>query len=1149
MKFTRLRLSGFKSFVDPTELLIEPGLTGIVGPNGCGKSNLLEALRWVMGETSFKSLRGSAMDDVIFSGSADRPARNTAEVTLTLDNAERRAPAQFNSEDTIEVSRRIEREAGSAYRINAREARARDVQMLFADAATGAHSVALVHQGQIGELIAARPQVRRVILEEAAGISGLHHRRHEAELRLRAAEQNLQRIDDVIGEIDTQLVALQRQARQAARYKSVASRIRSAEALMLHLRWTDASGAAAAAADEHKSAAIHVADLARRAAAASSAENAAAEKIAPLRQDEAEAAAGLQRLRNEDRTLAADAERTGERRRDLERRIEQIAADIERERAIIADHTAQIEALAGEEAAIRAGLEDGESARAAAADRAGAAKRALEAAEAALSERMGALIELRGEHANAAARRDECDARAARLEGEIARIAGEIAAAGQGEAVDLATHEDAIEDARAGLARIEAAMESATAGLERERGEERAARDQVAEAEHRLARLEAEAAALGRVAGARNGPRGTLVESVTVVPGLEMALAAALGDDLDASTLPDAKMRWRELEPIAASEGLPEGAEPLGQFVNGPPALARRLAFTGVVAAGEGELLQRRLTPGQRLVSREGDLWRWDGFVMRAGAETAASKRLAARNRLDALALEIDTAREILDAARASHRATAEAVARAEQGDRDARRAWSEAGQWLNQARAELSAAERKAHARQENLRAFQSRKDAIAADLEQVRAAAERAREVLGRLTPLDELEAEIEPLRAALAAARDDFTKAETHIRALDREAEASRQRLGRIAVELTRWNGRSDNANAHVIALAERRADAAAEAEQLRDVPQDIAARRARLADAVAEADKARSIAADRLAKAETTLGRLRTDARLLQASLTEARETLARADARREAADERLAAAGQAIRDELSCAPGDALEHAGLAPGADLPDLARIEQQLVNARAERERLGAVNLRAEDEASEQQERAAGLRAEREDLDKAIRRLRHAIGTLNSEARGRLVQAFDSVNRHFGELFQTLFAGGTASLAMTDSDDPLEAGLEVVARPPGKRPQTLTLLSGGEQALTAFALILAVFRTNPSPICVLDEVDAPLDDHNVERFCDLVTTLAGDSGTRFLVITHHPYTMARMDRLFGVTMAERGVSRLVSVDLDTAERFREAG
>ncbi len=1149
MKFNRLRLSGFKSFVDPTELLIETGLTGIVGPNGCGKSNLLEALRWVMGETSFKSLRGAAMDDVIFSGSSDRPARNTAEVTVTLDNSNRTAPAQFNGEDTIEVSRRIEREAGSAYRINAREARARDVQMLFADAATGAHSITLVCQGQIGELLAAKPQARRVILEEAAGISGLHHRRHEAELRLRAAEQNLQRLDDVIGEIDAQLVALQRQARQAARYKNVAAKIRQSEALLLHLRWTEAADGVSISTAERSHAGEKVAELAAIAASTSTAENAAAEKLPPLRRDEAQAAAALQRLRNEDRTLAADAERTGERRMELNARLAQISADIERERSILENHAEQIETLAAEETELRKTLEKSAAQQADTNEKTSAARQTLEIAETELASKMSVFIELKGAHSNAASRLRECEARAERLKSDSEQVASQLDKAETSDATDASRHQAAIERALQTLSATEEQAAAAAQGLELAHERERTARDAADEAERILDRLEAESAALGPIAGPRDGQSGTMVERVTVVPGFETAIAAALGDDLDASIMPDAKMRWRELEPLAASQGLPEGAEPLAQFVNGPPSLARRLAFTGVVTPEEGELLQRRLTPGQRMVSREGDLWRWDGFVARAGAENVASKRLEARNRLEAIELEIDTAREYRDSAQHANQAAKDEASHSDNSDREARGAWRSAGQEADRARAALAEAERKAQAIRVHTLALQQKRERLNTDLADALTAAEQARAQQAQLASLSEIEATIEPLRAGIAEARENFSQAEAHVHSLGRDLTNANQRLERIAEEVRRWHGLTESAQAHITALGERSQAIQAEMDELSEIPEVIAAKRAKLADAVADAEKARSLAADRLTKAETTLGTLRADARRLDITLTEARETLARAEARQEAAEERMEQAVQAIRGELSCAPDQALAQVQLADSAQIPALAQIEEQLQRARAERERLGAVNLRAEDEASEQRTRSEELRTERDDLDKAIRRLRQGIGTLNSEARGRLTSAFDSVNEQFGNLFRTLFGGGTASLTMTASDDPLETGLEVIAHPPGKRPQTLTLLSGGEQALTAFALMLSVFRTNPSPICVLDEVDAPLDDHNVERFCNLVTKLAEEAATRFLVITHHPYTMARMDRLFGVTMAERGVSKLVSVDLDTAERFREAG
>ena len=1149
MKFNRLRLSGFKTFVDPTELLIEPGLTGVVGPNGCGKSNLLEALRWVMGETSFKSLRGSVMDDVIFSGSSGRPARNTAEVTLTLDNSSRLAPAQFNNEDTIEVSRRIEREAGSAYRINAREARARDVQMLFADAATGAHSVALVRQGQIGEIISAKPKIRRVILEEAAGISGLHHRRHEAELRLRAAEQNLQRIDDVIGGIDVQLVALQRQARQAARYKGISVKIREAESLLLHLRWKEATSNAHQAEQERKKAAEEAAGITVRTGAAAKSEIDAAEKISPRRKGEAEAAAALQRLRNKDRALIADAERSDERRKELLTRIDHTAADIARENKILADQAKQIEVLSQEEINIKQSLKDNTKAQKISVEKVEITRETVGIKDESLSEHIKTLIELRNSHKNAAIRLADCKNRSERLKRDALRIDQELAASCDLIAEDASSKEAEVAEAQRKLTTLEGKAAEAAERLETTRSNEHSAREKAVDAERTLSRLEAEAAALGPIAGANDDQTGTIVSQVSVMPGYETAFSAALGDDIDASTAPDTTMRWRALDPLTHSPELPEGADPLNQFVTGPDALNRRLTFTGVVTAGEGDLLQRRLMPGQRLVTRDGDLWRWDGFIARAGAKTSASKRLAAGNRLNILAIEIDAARDVHTSLRTAYEVVHQGSVKAETNDRKYRETWRLAGQKLDHSRAELANYERKASEQRAKSTALQQEKERISSETEEARTALDVAETIQINLEPIDATEAQILPLRDDLEQERTLLSTAEADVHAISRMNLTAEQSLKRIFHDYQRWQAMAGSARIQISKLTDRRKDIETEAEELREIPADIAAQREKLANTIMNAEKTLRISADRLSSSESELGKLRAQLRFLEASMAEARETLARTEEREEAAQERLTSAVQIIRDDLNCAPEEVLLKARLDDQKlAQPNAAAIEEQLYKSRAERERLGPVNLRAEEESYEQQERSSELRSERDDLDKAIRRLRHGIGTLNAEARGRLVNAFDSVNKHFGELFKTLFGGGSASLKMTESDDPLEAGLEVIAHPPGKRPQTLTLLSGGEQALTAFALILAVFRTNPSPICVLDEVDAPLDDHNVERFCNLVTKLAKETGTRFLVITHHPYTMARMDRLFGVTMAEPGVSKLVSVDLDTAESIHEA-
>ncbi|MGA2045973.1 MAG: chromosome segregation SMC family protein, partial [Roseiarcus sp.] len=618
MIFDRLRLAGFKSFCDQTEFKIEAGLTGIVGPNGCGKSNLVEALRWVMGESSYKSMRASGMDDVIFAGSGARPPRNIAEVGLVLDNSDRRAPAAFNDHETIEVTRRIERESGSTYRVNGREVRARDVQLLFADSSTGARSPALVRQGQIGEIIAAKPQARRLILEEAAGVSGLHSRRHEAELRLKGADDNLARLEDVVKQIDAQIDSLRRQARQAQRYKSLAAEIRRHEALALHGGWREAEAAFGAAQRRLDADLREVAERTRAQAEAARAQAVAAAALPPLRDAEARAGAALHRLVLAREALDGEEKRARERSAELERRIGQLAQDLARETALIDDAAAVCARLAEEDAAIAA--QSGASAEltGAAQARLSDAERALAVSEARLGEAQTALADLNARRNALAAALAEEIRRLARFSEECAAIARErdgLAAAGD-EAAELAGRAQALDALGAALAEAEAAAIEAEAAHGRARDEETRARGPLAEAEGRAQRLDTEMRTLTKLLGSSSGGQwAPVVDEIGVAKGYEAALGAALGDDLDASTDPRAPAHWSAAASEFSDPALPEGVKPLAGLVEAPAALARRLAQIGVVARNRGEALRPLLRVGQRLVSREGDLWRWDGFV------------------------------------------------------------------------------------------------------------------------------------------------------------------------------------------------------------------------------------------------------------------------------------------------------------------------------------------------------------------------------------------------------------------------------------------------------------------------------------------------------------------------------------------------------
>ncbi|MEQ8781324.1 MAG: chromosome segregation protein SMC [Roseibium album] len=1150
MKFSKLRIVGFKSFVEPMEFIIGDGLTGVVGPNGCGKSNLVEALRWVMGENSYKNMRASGMDDVIFSGSLNRPARNTAEVTLFLDNPDRTAPTAFNDADLLEVSRRIEREQGSNYKINAKDVRARDVQLLFADASTGARSPAMVRQGQIGELIAAKPTSRRQILEEAAGISGLHSRRHEAEIRLRAAEQNLERLEDVLVQIDGQLDNLKRQSRQASRYRNLSSEIRAAEASILFIRWTESRNALSVAENQFAEAQKQVNEATALQAESARVQAIAAHKLPELRDEAVKAAAALQRLviaRNE---LDAEERRVKERLQDLERRLVQLAEDIRREQAMVSENDEVIERLSEERAEL---LEENEMVQ----ERTDSARESVSEAEETVRANETRLSDLTAAEARASAERRQLERAVAETRQRAERLVAQAQEAQQAldalnsqlaENDGVSENREALELAEETLLEAEAAAEEAEHATREAREQEQSARGPLSDAQQALQGLETEARTLDQVLNVNSDQDFTpVVEQVQVEQGFETALGAALGEDLDASLEETAAVKWGTPLPGDRDPVLPSGIRSLADVVVAPAELARRLRQVGIVDQHEGPARRAELLPGQRLVSRDGDLWRWDGFLVAANAPTPAAQRLAQKNRLAELADEIDTARGELEGRQQDLETAATRVRQSVELEQSARGKVRDGQRKAAAAREALVTAERSISQLAAKKAAAQDRSERIAEEAELAREQVVEADERLADAPESANYQEQISDLQEEVAAARGALAEARAVSEGLAREQQMRDRRLEAIAREYDSWKTRASNAARQITVLTERREEAEEERAELIEAPEDIEIKRRQLFSAISKAEDEKKTRDDQLQQAELDLSEVDRAARAAMEALAGAREQKIRAEERFEASKERKGNLERRIDEDLEVPVTALPEIAGLKEGAPLPDPAATERKLERLKAERERLGGVNLRAEEELKEIDEQKTTLTSERDDLIEAIRRLRTGISNLNREARERLLASFEVVNGHFQRLFTHLFGGGTAELQLVDSDDPLDAGLEIIARPPGKKPQTMTLLSGGEQALTAMSLIFAVFLTNPAPICVLDEVDAPLDDANVERYCDLLDEMIASTETRFVVITHNPITMARMNRLFGVTMAERGVSQLVSVDLETAERFRE--
>ena len=1151
MKFSRLKLLGFKSFCDATELHLEPGLTGVVGPNGCGKSNLVEAMRWVMGESSYKSMRASGMDEVIFSGSASRPGRNTAEVTLVLDNSDRTAPAALNNADVLEVTRRIERESGSVYRVNGREVRARDVQLLFADASTGAHSPALVRQGQIGEMIAAKPVQRRALLEEAAGISGLHSRRHEAELRLRAADQNLERVDDIIAQVEEQLDTLKRQARLATRYRSVSGDIRRAEATLYHIRWVGARFAEKEAEAEQGGLISKMADATHATHEANKQFEDADARMTPLRNSEAAAGAALQRLTILRDQLEEEVRRAGSRRAELEDRKKQINADAERERTLVSEANELLAKYDAEKANLNREAEDEREAAQAAQVDADQMRTVLSEAENLARAAADDLSQLRARRGQCERSVAEAAQRVLRINDQITDVEAEASGVRAGLAADeaVARHTGALADARAASDIAEnAALAAEEVVAERQTALDKV-RPDLTQIESKVSTLESEAATLARVLNVEAGSLWpSIVDALSVESGYETALGAALGEDLEASSNRGAPLYWAEAGDESSDPPLPHGATPLAQFVSGSTLLKRRLNQIGLISVEDGPKMMKSLQPGQRLVTKDGNLWRWDGFVAAADAPTAAAQRLAQRNRLNELDSEVSAARAQRAGLQDSIQSLTDALDQARQLEREHRETWRQAQREIASEQTGLDIAQKALADLTSRQSALEDALTRLQASLAEAVAAEVEARKSLADAGDESESIQQSETRQAELNGLREKAEHARVRLGGFENSSRMRVARLDQLQNDIDSWQRRCTDAGTQLDKLELREREIAEQLRVLDATPDGFAAKREALDEDIEAASADHKTASDRLAEAQNHYREADKAARVANESLSLARENLARVEERLKGFIVQRQQIEQVVQETLSIPAAQTAEVAGIKPDAPLPEESQIERRVDRLKAERERLGGVNLGAEREAEEVKEKLELMVNDREDLIAAIAKLRTGISNLNREGRARLTDAFDKVNSHFQDLFTTLFGGGTAELQFVESDDPLEAGLEIMAHPPGKKPQTMTLLSGGEQALTALSLIFAVFLTNPAPICVLDEVDAPLDDANVGRFCDLLDTMCARTDTRFLVITHNPITMSRVDRLFGVTMAERGVSQLVSVDLQTAHEVAEA-
>ena len=1141
MKFQSVRISGFKSFLEPTEIQMNMGLTGVVGPNGCGKSNIVEAIKWIMGENSARQMRGDGMDDVIFSGTNERPSRNFAEVSIKLDNSEKKAPAIFNHYDEIEITRKIEREKGSVYRVNGKQVRARDIQLIFADNGTGARSSGIVGQGRIAQIIDSNPEDRRVILEEAANIKGLHSRRHEAELKLKGASDNLDRLSDIEQTYKEQLIELEKQGRKAARYRSVGERIRKAEATLFFNLMNNAKKEANDLEIQLKKANENVSQGQIKVAEHIKSQLHLANKIPDLKKDEAEKAATLQTLNITKIKLDEEKSSAQNTLQNIINQINLINNDIARESEIKEDAKKSLSTLLTEEKNLKEDSENFSTKITKATDLVKKLRSISDAADDKLSTITSEIYSIKSDKSDLEKRINNLKQKIEVTQNQLANFNIED------DKNRFKLDKEKIINLKKLIQENNQLNDGYKVELEKLEKLETRLIEEKNTAVFEFNKVNLEFDSLSTLLGRDTLNSNTLEKTIGNINNLEEAIGSVLGETLLAPILSDDQFTenttyWRDDFKTISPASLPESVIPIVTKITKSSILDTALKGVGIVNNKEIAFkLQKKLTFGQALTTPSGGLWRWDGFVQPQGVQNSYSERLQQIARLRLLQNKLPSLEENQSL---SEKRLDECFNNIKKYKDD-----------LSNLQVKLSSLISESNQLELQNTKVESKLLSSEALIKELKNTERMSLEELSELEKefnnslnLPSLLAEELKVRNNADQSRNELTDAMAAEQQIKSEESFQSRNLIQLGHQKENWKVREEEAKTRLISLEERLKTSQDEKNRLSTLPESFEKKEAELNIKIEEAISNRNIAADQLVKNETSLNDADKQVREAEKVVSTLREEMIKIEALLNLSKAKIQNIEERVFEKLKIKSTELNKFINTKeedqPIKSIEILEKTLQRLLN---ERETLGAVNLRAEDEMNEMLNKIEVMSKERVDLEEAIAKLRSGIFELNKEGRQRLKESFEEVNENFKQLFQKLFGGGNAELRLVGNEDPLQAGLEVLASPPGKKMQLLSLLSGGEQALTAISLIFSVFLCNPAPICILDEVDAPLDDTNVGRFCDLLNQIVDETNTYFMVITHHRLTMAKMDRLFGVTMEQKGISKLVSVDLEQASRIRD--